>query len=69
MGAASRRSFMKQSVASGVTAAITVTSSPVSGANDQLRAAVVGLRGRDGILMNGFHDVAGTRVVAICDCG
>ncbi len=60
-----RRDFVKSSIVGGLTLAAPF--SRVRGANDDLRVAVAGIRGRGGGLMEEFHDVAGVRVVAFCD--
>ncbi|MHC4286308.1 MAG: gfo/Idh/MocA family oxidoreductase, partial [Planctomycetota bacterium] len=60
-----RRDFVKSSIAGGL--ALAAPFSRVRGANDDLRVAVAGIRGRGGGLMGGFHDAAGVRVVALCD--
>jgi predicted dehydrogenase len=63
----SRRTFMKRSVAVG--AAISASSySRVMGANEEIRAAVVGFRGRGRNHIESFNDKGkGCRVVALCD--
>lgn len=65
MKSITRRDFVKSSIAGGL--ALATPFSHVRGANDDLRVAVAGIRGRGGGLMGGFHDVAGVRVVALCD--
>ena len=60
-----RRDFVKSSIAGGL--ALAAPFSRVRGANDDLRVAVAGIRGRGGGLTGDFHDVAGARVVALCD--
>lgn len=64
----SRRKFMKRTLAVGA-ATITASSySSVLGANDDLRAAVVGLNGRGGSHIGAFDKPGkGVRVVALCD--
>jgi len=60
-----RRDFVKGSIAAGVTLALPF--SRTRGANDDLRVAVAGIRGRGWGLVGGFNDAAGVRVVALCD--
>ena len=60
-----RREFMAGSVAAG--AALAVPFSKVRGANDTIRMAVAGVRGRGGSLAREFNDLEGVRVVAGCD--
>ncbi|MHC4559664.1 MAG: Gfo/Idh/MocA family oxidoreductase [Planctomycetota bacterium] len=60
-----RRNFMKSSLVTG--AALTVPFSRVRGANDDIRVAVVGIRGRGSGLISSFHNTPGVRVVALCD--
>ena len=60
----SRRSFLKTTVATGSLAVSLRSTSFASGANDQIRIAVIGLNGRGGSHLRGFKD----HVVALCDC-
>lgn len=60
-----RRKFVKSSLAAG--AAFTVPFSRVRGANDDIRVAAVGIRGRGQGLTDSFHNTPGVRVVALCD--
>ncbi len=61
-----RRSFLKTSTAAA--AAIGMAGhSRVFGANDRIRAAVIGLHGRGLSHINGFLDQKGVDVVALCD--
>jgi predicted dehydrogenase len=60
-----RRDFVAGSVAAG--AALAIPLAKVRGANDDIRVAVVGIRGRGGGLIGEFRDLEGVRVVAICD--
>lgn len=62
MSRISRRSFVAGSVAAG--AAMALPFSRVLGANEQIRVAVIGLRGRGGSHLGGFRN----HVVAVCDC-
>jgi len=65
MKSITRRDFVKSSIAGGL--ALAAPFSRVRGANDDLRVAVAGIRGRGWGLVGGFHDAAGVRVVALCD--
>jgi predicted dehydrogenase len=60
-----RRNFVKSSLAAG--AALSVPFSRVRGANNDIRAAVVGINGRGRGLIGGFHNTPGVRVTALCD--
>jgi len=61
-----RRDFMKRSVAVG--AGLTLAPfSRVRGANDDIRVAVAGIRGRGGSHIGNFDKMSGVRVVALCD--
>lgn len=67
MAGLNRRSFLK--VGSGMLGAAAFSaSSRVLGANEDLRIAVVGFRGRGKSHIDGFKDLKGVRVVALCDC-
>jgi predicted dehydrogenase len=61
----SRRNFVKSSLVTGV-----VLAAPFSrarGANNDIRVAAVGIRGRGSGLISSFHNTPGVRVVALCD--
>src|SRR5689334_24669844 len=58
-----RRSFL---VASALTAAATPSTAPL-GANDRLRVAIVGLRGRGGDHIAGFLEQPNVEIAAVCD--
>ncbi|MCP4260050.1 MAG: Gfo/Idh/MocA family oxidoreductase, partial [Planctomycetes bacterium] len=60
-----RRNFMKSSLVTGATLAAPF--SRVRGANDDIRVAVAGIRGRGQGLTDSFHNTPGVRVVALCD--
>jgi predicted dehydrogenase len=62
-----RRDFMKRSMAAGVAMTLASPYSHVRGANDDIRVGVVGINGRGGSHIKEFHNLAGVRVVAICD--
>ncbi len=66
MNGASRRRFLKTGAALGVPAFAASRRS----ANDRIRVAVVGLRGRGRSLIRAFHDLGGENVelVTLCDC-
>ena len=59
-----RRDFLKSAVATGFAMAVP---SRVLGANDDIRAAVVGINGRGGSHISEFRKMSGVRVVALCD--
>lgn len=60
-----RRVFMKSSIATGLTLAMPF--SRVRGANNDIRAAVVGFRGHGRTHINAYLKIPGVRVVALCD--
>ncbi|NQT01702.1 MAG: Gfo/Idh/MocA family oxidoreductase [Planctomycetes bacterium] len=60
-----RRDFMKSSMAAGLSLALPF--SRVRGANDDIRAAVVGFRGHGRTHINAYLKIPGVRVVALCD--
>ncbi|MBN2316137.1 MAG: Gfo/Idh/MocA family oxidoreductase [Sedimentisphaerales bacterium] len=60
-----RREFLAGGVAAG--AALAMPFSRVRGANDTIRMAVAGVRGRGGSLAREFNDLEGVRIVAMCD--
>ncbi len=64
----SRRSFLKASIATAAALSLPrwTWANPI-GANDDIRIAVVGLRGRGGAHLSGFSNLPGVRVVALCD--
>ncbi|MBI4607028.1 MAG: Gfo/Idh/MocA family oxidoreductase [Planctomycetes bacterium] len=61
-----RRSFLRTSAAAAVGLGI-VGQSRAFGANDKIRAAVIGLKGRGGSHIDGFLDQKGVEVAALCD--
>ncbi len=65
MNRITRRRFLAGSAATS--AALMFASSRVLGANEEIRAAVVGLNGRGGSLLNDLRRIAGVRVAAVCD--
>jgi predicted dehydrogenase len=70
MNESKRRDFLKTSVVAGLSlAAAPAIGGSVLGANDRIRVAVIGLRGRGRELINSFHQLAGDNVeiVALCD--
>lgn len=60
-----RRIFMKSSMAAGL--ALVMPFSRVRGANNDIRAAVVGFRGHGRTHINAYFKIPGVRVVALCD--
>jgi len=68
MKAISRRTFIKKSMATSAAAAFAAAPfSRVRGANDEIRAAVIGFHGQGGGLLGALHEASGVRVVALCD--
>ena len=66
MGKMTRRKFTKAAI--GTTALAVVTPcSRVLGASEDIRIAVVGIRGRGRHHINWFNKIKGVRVVALCD--
>ncbi|MEO6033753.1 MAG: Gfo/Idh/MocA family oxidoreductase, partial [Verrucomicrobiota bacterium] len=68
MNSISRRSFLKHS--SLAAAGITLSAqswSQVTGANSEIRLAVIGLHGRGEAHMEGFSNLPGVRITALCD--
>jgi predicted dehydrogenase len=66
----SRRDFLKATAASVAGAALTTTASSyagILGANDRVRIAICGVRGRGNDHIKGFSNVPGTEIVALCD--
>jgi len=67
MAGVNRRSFLK--FGGGVLGAMAFSAtSRVLGANEDLRVAVVGFRGRGKSHIDGFKDLKGVRIVGLCDC-
>jgi len=67
---ASRRDFIKIAGAGVATTALTATASSyanILGANDRVRVAVCGVRGRGNDHIHGFSHVPGTELAALCD--
>src|ERR1051325_2149809 len=63
-----RRSFLKGAAAATAGAAFSARSwSQVSGANSDIRVAIVGLNGRGKEIAAQFHNIPGVRLVALCD--
>ncbi len=60
-----RRNFLKTTAAAG--AATLALGGKVLGANDRVRVAVVGTRGRGKDHIKGFHGVPGVELAALCD--
>jgi predicted dehydrogenase len=60
-----RRVFMKNSMATSF--ALAIPFSRVRGANNDIRAAVVGFRGHGRTHINAYLKIPGVRVVALCD--
>ena len=67
---ASRRDFLKITSAGVATTALTATASSyakILGANDRVRVAVCGVRGRGNDHIRGFSRVPGTELAILCD--
>ena len=67
---ASRREFLKLTGAGVASTALSAAASSyagILGANDRVRVAVCGLRGRGNDHLHGFSHVPGTEVAALCD--
>jgi len=67
MSKITRRSFLKSSLAAGVTMTLLSPYSRVRGANDDIRLAIVGVGGQGSGHIDYFRKLAGVRVVALCD--
>jgi predicted dehydrogenase len=68
----SRRDFLKVSAAGGMCAGVfsslhLATGAKVLGANEDIRVACVGLRGKGGSHIQAFSKMSGVRLVALCD--
>jgi len=68
-----RRNFLKKSISTGISstfaarAIIAAPNSQVLGANEQIRMAVIGLRGKGSHHISMFRDTPNVKVVALCD--
>jgi predicted dehydrogenase len=68
-----RRDFIKSSIAAGAGLALAgcktmpAPHARIRGANEDIRAAVVGINGRGGSHIQAFDDMSGVRVAALCD--
>jgi predicted dehydrogenase len=69
MSSLPRRTFLQSTLAAGAAALVLPgrSSSQTLGANEDLRVACVGIRGRGNGHIRSFHDLPGVRVVALCD--
>ncbi|MCJ7813145.1 Gfo/Idh/MocA family oxidoreductase, partial [bacterium] len=65
MNTFNRREFLKSTFATGVTLAVPF--SKILGANDTLRMGVIGLNGQGAYHVQLLNEIAGVRVVALCD--
>lgn len=64
-----RRRFLQAAVAGAAACGLPALSrAQVSGANEEIRVGVIGVRGRGGDHIKGFCAIPGVRVVALCDC-
>ncbi len=68
MSASNRRNFLKAATAAAAAAPAAAASS--KSANDRIRVAVVGLRGRGRSLIQAFHELGkdNVEIVTFCDC-
>jgi predicted dehydrogenase len=66
-GQISRRQFLNTAAAMGAGVLLAPASGKVLGANDTVRLAIVGLRGKGTQHIKLFRQVKGVRIVAICD--
>jgi len=62
-----RRGFLKSSAAAGAAFAMVNPIDKVLGANDEIRVGVVGFRSRGKSHIDGFSNLPGVRLVALCD--
>ena len=72
MNRISRRKFLKRSISATAGSCLALSSYPgllpsARGANDEIRIAVAGIRGRGGGHVNHFQGLNGVKVVALCD--
>ena len=67
MNSVTRRGFLKNSMAVGAGLALASPFSRARGANDDIRVAVMGIKGRGGSHIGAFDKMEGVRVVALCD--
>src|SRR5204863_3883231 len=63
-----RRSFLKASFMTAAACSLSPRSwARVAGANDDIRIAVIGLHGRGEAHLDGYKDMKGVRIIALCD--
>src|ERR1043165_6966421 len=68
MAKLTRRTFLAHGSLAGVSASFTARSwAQISGANGDVRVAVVGLNGKGKDHLKAFSSLPGVRVVALCD--
>jgi predicted dehydrogenase len=67
MNSITRRTFLKQTAATAATLSLPWTWSRASGANDTIRAAVIGFNGRGASHIEGLRKIPGVKIVALCD--
>jgi predicted dehydrogenase len=63
-----RRDLVRAACAGGALALSPASYARVLGANEDIRVAVIGFRGRGGSHISAFGAMEGVRVVALCDC-
>src|SRR5947208_6690748 len=63
-----RRSFLKASFMTAAACSLSPRSwARVPGANDDIRVAVIGVHDRGEAHLNGYKNIKGVRIVALCD--
>jgi predicted dehydrogenase len=72
MNKINRRKFLKRGISATAGSCLALSSYPgfvtgARGANDEIRVAVAGIRGRGGGHIKHFQSLSGVKVVALCD--
>jgi len=62
-----RRSFLKATTAAAATLTTAASAKRVLGANDRIRIAVIGLRGRGWDHVKGYQSIPGVEIAYFCD--
>ncbi len=62
-----RRTFLKNSGAAAASLLTAASAERVLGANDRIRVAVIGVRGRGWDHVKGYHSLPGVEIVSFCD--
>ena len=68
MSSMTRRSFLKQTSLAAAAMVALAPRARVLGANDEVRVAVVGFNAQGKVHLKALRELAGVRVVALCDC-